>query len=284
MEIRESDVSRVIIEGFAKDLLEYTRTDAIIVGSGPAGLIAAKYLAQENVKTLIVERNIYGGGGFWQGGYLFPKTVVEAPAHEILAEMGIELEEAKPGLYVADSFIVVAKLLAHVAECGAKLLNSTYVDDIIYKDGRVSGVVVNWFPITQMPEFITCMDPIALESKVVIDATGHEANLAFRVKEIQDDIPQPSEYELQGAKANPEPSERKRQHKAMNVTEAERLVVEHTQEVYPGLVICGMACASFFRLPRMGPIFGGMLKSGKKAAEIALEVLGKKVPAGEDEE
>ncbi len=281
MEIRESDVSRIIIEGFAKDLLDYTRTDVIIVGSGPAGLVAAKYLAQDGVKTLIVERNIYGGGGFWQGGYLFPKTVVEEPAHEILREIGIELEEAKPGLHVADSFIVVAKLLAHVAECGAKLLNSTYVDDIIYKDGRVSGVVVNWFPITQMPEFITCMDPIALESKVVIDATGHEANLAFRVKEIQEEIPTSSgEYGLPG---EVDPKDRKRQHRAMNVTEAERLVVEYTQEVYPGLVICGMACASFFRLPRMGPIFGGMLRSGKRAADITLEMLGKKVPARDEE-
>ncbi|MEE8168212.1 MAG: hypothetical protein V3T58_05015, partial [Candidatus Hydrothermarchaeales archaeon] len=161
--------------------------------------------------------------------------------------------------YVADSFVVVAKLLENVAESGAKLLNSTYVDDIIYKNDRVSGVVVNWFPITQMPNFITCMDPIALESKIVIDATGHEADIAKKVADV---------IGIEKEKMGP---------KAMNVTEAEKLVVENTKQIHPGLVICGMASASFFNLPRMGPIFGGMLLSGKKAAEITLELIEKKV-------
>ncbi|MEE8358875.1 MAG: sulfide-dependent adenosine diphosphate thiazole synthase [Candidatus Hydrothermarchaeales archaeon] len=257
--ISEADVSRAIIEGFTKDLLEFTSTDVIIVGSGPAGMTAAKFLADEGVKTLIIERNIYAGGGFWQGGYLFPKTVVEAPADELFEDLGIEMDEVKPGLFIADSFKIVSKLLACTADSGAKLLNSTYVDDVIYKNGRVSGVVVNWFPITQMPKFITCMDPIALEAKVVIDATGHEANIATRVKEILD-------LEKFDAKIE-------RRHGAMDVPKAEQAVVEHTEEIYPGLVICGMAVANVYRTPRMGPIFGGMLLSGKKAAELTLEIL-----------
>ncbi len=268
MEISEADVSRAIIEGFTKDLLDHTSSDVIIVGSGPAGLTAARYLAKEGVKTLIVERNIYAGGGFWQGGYLFPKTVVEAPAHKIVEETGVDMEEVKPGLYVADSFIVVAKLLASAAESGAKLLNSTYVDDLIYKDGRVTGVVVQWFPVTQMPKFITCMDPIALEAKVVIDATGHEAALATRAREI----------------LGLEKGEKiEKRHGAMHVDKAEKAVIEKTEEIIPGLIICGMAVASIHRTPRMGPIFGGMLQSGKRAAEITLEILKKKVVAGEEE-
>ena len=255
--IREADVSRAIIEGFTKDLLDHTSTDVIIVGSGPAGLTAGHYLSREGVRTLIVERNIYAGGGFWQGGFLFPKTVVEAPAHEILAEIGIEMEEVKPGLYIADSFKVVSALLHTTAESGAKLLNSTYVDDVIYKEGRIAGVVVNWFPITQMPKFITCMDPIALESKVVIDATGHEANISSRVAKIVG-------LEIKG-------------HGAMDVGDAEAKVVKNTKEIYPGLITCGMASASVFGTPRMGPIFGGMLLSGKKAAELALEIVKNKV-------
>jgi thiamine thiazole synthase len=267
MEINEADVSRAIIEGFTKDLLEHTSSDVIIVGSGPAGLTAARYLAKEGIKTLIVERNIYAGGGFWQGGFLFPKTVVEAPANEIVEEMGIEMDMVKPGLYVADSFLVVAKLLADAAESGAKLLNSTFVDDLIYKDGRVTGVVVNWFPITQMPKFITCMDPIALEAKVVIDATGHDAVLATRAREI----------------LGLEKDERlEKRHGAMNVERAEKAVVEKTEEIIPGLVMCGMAVASIHRTPRMGPIFGGMLLSGKRAAEITLEIVRRKVVAEEE--
>ncbi len=263
MDITEADISRTIIEKFTQDLLDYTQSDVVIVGSGPAGLTAAMFLAEKGVKTLIVERNIYAGGGFWQGGFLFPKTVVEAPADELLRALGLELEEVKPGLFVADSFLVVAKLLDSVAGSGAKLLNSTYVEDLVYREGKISGVVVNWFPTTQMPKFITCMDPIALESKVVIDATGHEANIASRAAKIIG-------LEIKG-------------HGGMNVEEAEREVVENTKEIYPGLVICGMSVASVFGSPRMGPIFGGMLLSGKKAAEITLDILGKKVLAREGE-
>jgi thiamine thiazole synthase len=57
----------------------------------------------------------------------------------------------------------------------------------------------------------------------------------------------------------------------MDVEKSEAGVVEKTGEVYPGLYLAGMSVASVYNLPRMGPIFGGMLKSGKKAAEMINE-------------
>jgi len=44
--------------------------------------------------------------------------------------------------------------------------------------------------------------------------------------------------------------------------------VHKTGEIFPGLVIAGMSVTETHGLPRMGPTFGSMLFSGKKAAEI----------------
>jgi len=55
------------------------------------------------------------------------------------------------------------------------------------------------------------------------------------------------------------------------VETSESGVVEKAGEVYPGLYVTGMAVCDTFNLPRMGPIFGGMLKSGKKIAELINE-------------
>ncbi|MCK5415650.1 MAG: ribose 1,5-bisphosphate isomerase, partial [Thermoplasmata archaeon] len=107
------------------------------------------------------------------------------------------------------------------------------------------------------PREITCVDPIALESKFVVDATGHDAFVIASLVEkgIIDELPGSD---------------------GMWVDKSEDLVVERTGEVYPGLMATGMSVSSAYRLPRMGPTFGGMLMSGHRVAEMLLKELGKK--------
>jgi thiamine thiazole synthase len=252
----EKDVTRAIARAFAETFDRYVESDALVVGAGPSGLVCARRLAREGVKVLLVERNNYLGGGFWLGGYLMNKVTVRAPAHEMLDELGVPHEEVAEGLHVADAPHACSRLIAAACDAGVQILNMTSVDDVVLReDGRVAGAVINWTPVQSLPRQITCVDPVALESKVVVDATGHEAHVT-RALAKRGLVEVPGEG-------------------AMWVTESEDAVVERTGEIHPGLVAIGMAVASVHGLPRMGPTFGGMLLSGEKGAETILGLLGR---------
>ncbi len=260
----EKDVTKAIVSGFAEEFIDYIESDVIIVGGGPSGLYAAKKLAESGVKTLIIESNNYLGGGFWIGGYLMNKLTVRAPGQKILDEIGVPYTEFKEGLYVADGPHACSKLIASACDAGAKIINMTKVDDVVLRDEKVSGVVINWTPVSALPRAITCVDPVAIESKLVIDATGHDAIVVSALEE-------------RGLLETPG-------YQSMWVEKSEDAIVEYTQEVFPGLLVTGMAVATAYGQPRMGPTFGGMLVSGERVAEIALDILKnqKKASVGEE--
>jgi thiazole biosynthesis enzyme len=254
--VRDGEVSKAIVNSFLQQFDEYVNSDVIIVGGGPSGLIAGRELGKAGVKVLIIDRNNYLGGGFWVGGYFMNKLTLRAPAQEVLDELGVPYSMANEGLYVADAPHACAKLIGATCDAGAKFFSLTYMEDlIVHENNRVAGVVVNWSPILHLPREVALLDPIPLEARVVIDATGHEACAARKLE-------QRGLLELKGEGA-------------LWIEKSEDAVVENTCEIYPGLIVAGMAVANAFGLPRMGPTFGGMLLSGKKAAEVALEVLRK---------
>jgi thiamine thiazole synthase len=215
--------------------------------------MAARDLANAGFKTLIIESNNYIGGGFWIGGYFMNTLTFRAPADKILDELKIPYKEIEKGLFVADGPAACSKLISATCDSGAKILNLTKFDDVVYRNNRVEGVVINWSPVSALPRQITCVDPIALESKVVIDATGHDAWVAKSLEKRG-----LLKLETYGP---------------MDVNTSEDLVVEKTGQIHPGLYAIGMAVSTIYGIPRMGPTFAGMLFSGRKAAQEIKQAL-----------
>jgi len=252
--VGEKDITRAIVTEFAKQFEEYVESDCVIIGGGPSGLMAGRSLAKAGKKVLIVERNNYLGGGFWIGGYLMNKVTVRHPGERALDELGIPYSEVSRGLFVADGPHACSKLIAAACDAGVKFANMTVFEDLVLKeDGQLCGAVINWTPISALPREITCVDPVAIESQVLIDATGHDAQVVRKLEER-------GLIKTKGFGA-------------MWVERSEDLIMEHTGEVHPGLIVTGMAVSTTYGLPRMGPTFGAMLLSGEKAAEIVLEKL-----------
>ena len=247
-DVREVEITRAIVNEFHEVLIDRADSDVIIIGAGPAGLTASRELSNMGYKVLVIEQNNYLGGGYWLGGYMMNPVTVREPAQKIWDELGIPYKKVSEGLYLTPGPHAVSKLIAAACDAGVKFLNLTKFDDLIMKNGRVTGIVVNWMPVSALPRNITCVDPIALEAKVIIDASGHDS---VAVKRLVDR----GLVEWKGM--NP-----------MYVNEGEEHVVHKTGEVFPGLIAAGMSVTETHGLARMGPTFGSMLFSGKRAAEI----------------
>ncbi|WP_297068977.1 sulfide-dependent adenosine diphosphate thiazole synthase [Thermococcus sp.] len=250
--MKEVEISRAIAEAYFNDLLESLSLDVAIVGAGPSGMVAGYYLAKNGVKTAIFEKKLSIGGGIWGGAMGFNKIVVQEVAKEVLDEFGIAYRPFGDGLYVADAIETATTLASKAIKAGVKVFNMVEVEDLVVKDGRVSGIVINWTPVMMTDLHV---DPLTVEARFVIDSTGHGAQISGHllkrglIKKIPGEGP-------------------------MWVEQGERLTVEHTKEIFPGLYATGMAANALAGAPRMGPIFGGMFLSGRKAALEILKRLG----------
>ena len=251
-------ISKAITQSFTDEFMNYLDVDVAIAGAGPSGLIAGYYLARKGVKTVIYERKLSIGGGMWGGGMMFNRIVVQDEARPILDEMGVATTEYEPGYYVADAVEAVSALGYKCVKAGARIFNLISVEDVmIREDDRVAGLVLNWSAVTMAKLHV---DPLSIKARFVIDATGHDAEVCRIVtRKI-------------GARLNTSSGEVVGE-KPMWAEHGERDLVAKVGEVYPGLLASGMAVNAVYGYPRMGPIFGGMLISGKQVAELTAKLL-----------
>jgi len=249
-------VTRTIFSRFSKEFQDNFDVDVAIAGAGPSGLVAATYLAKAKKKVVIFERKLSIGGGMWGGGMTFPVIVIQKPSKFILEDAHIALTDETGGYYSADSIETITKLCAYAIDAGARIFNTVSVEDVLIRNKRVNGFVINWSAVEIAGLHV---DPLSIRAQYCVDATGHAAEVCHIVRKKVGRLNTPS-GELE-------------KERSMNADLGEKTVVENTKEVYPGLLIAGMGANAVYGAPRMGPIFGGMLLSGKKAAEIILKKL-----------
>ena len=189
MEIKEKLISKAIITTYLQDLLNYLESDVAIVGAGPSGLTAAYYLAKAGIKTVIFERRSNTGGGMWAGGIMFNHVVFQKEAKPILEELDILHTLYQPGYYTADSVEAVTTLTMKAIRAGTKIFNLVTVEDVMVREERVTGLVLNWTPV-KMAKLL--VDPIAVEAKYVIDGTGHDAEVVNFLRKNKSNCQRPA--------------------------------------------------------------------------------------------
>ncbi len=250
----EYEVSRIIIDRYNRKLMNALRCDVLITGAGPAGLVAAYHLASNDVRVTIVEKKLAPGGGIWGGGMERNEVVVQEAARSVLEDIGISVEPESEGFYALDAGTLASGLVFKSLQEGATLLNLVTVEDVMIEKHALTGLVVNSTGVMLARMHV---DPLTFSARAILDCTGHDAVLASMV--------QSHGYKLQtetGGMKGQGP---------MEAQSAEDFVVDNTRQVFPGLYLAGMSVAAVHGGPRMGPIFGGMILSGKKAARMILE-------------
>jgi len=259
MKLDDTIISRHIIQAYTDKLLSILEVDVALVGAGPANMTAGYYLGRAGVKSVIFESKLAPGGGMWGGGMMFNEAVIQEDALPIIKELSIRHRDREGGYYTIDTIEAASALGLRCVQAGTPILNCIKVEDVMFREEngekRVSGLVLNWSPVTSLQLHV---DPLGIHSSFVVDGTGHPADICNIVTRKM------------GVRLNNETGEVIGE-LPLWANEGEQFTVSNTKEVYPGLYVSGMAANNAFGGPRMGPIFGGMLLSGKKLARMLIE-------------
>ena len=257
----EAQISTAILDAYHEKFRRALQSDVVIVGAGASGLTAAWKLASSGKRVVVLEKRLSPGGGIWGGSMGMNEIVVQPEALDLVHAVGAR-HRTHGSLFVIDASELASVLCLKAIQAGATVLNLINAEDVCLHNGRVTGLVANRSLIGEsLP-----VDPIVFTAQAVIDATGHEAvvaNFLARRGYLKKGVLMDSGED------------------AMDAQAGEAFVVDHVREIFPGLWVTGMAVCATQGGPRMGPIFGGMLLSGAKAAKLVSEVLGKQSSGGQ---
>lgn len=257
MKLDDVVITRAIVESFYRKFLEYSEADVAIAGAGPAGLCTAYYLAREKTKVAVFERKLSVGGGMWGGGMMFNELVIGEEGKAILDELEVNCNAYQEGYYTADAVECISTLCSKATKAGTKVFNLISVEDIMLEAEKVCGLVLNWSAVEMANLHV---DPLTVRARYLVEATGHPAELAkIIVRKLG-----PKLFTSTGDVVGEKP---------MWADMGEKEVVENSKEVFPNVYVAGMAANAVYGSHRMGPIFGGMLLSGKKVAKEILDKL-----------
>jgi thiazole biosynthesis enzyme len=241
----ETGISRIILKTYFEKLKNAVSVDVAVVGAGPSGLVAAWRLAEKSFRVSIFEKRLAPGGGVWGGAMGMNDIAVQPEAFGLLKAAGVRHRMGEDGLGVADAAELASALCLKALRSGSSYFNLMAVEDVVVKKRRVAGVVVNR---TLLGENLP-VDPLVFSARAVLDTTGHEASVLGALRKRG----------LFKGRAWGEAT--------LDAPAGEAFVQERAGEVFPGLYVAGMSVCTAYGGPRMGPIFGGMLLSGERAAE-----------------
>jgi len=259
MKLKDEIITKAIVERFTEKFINNLNQDVIIAGAGPAGLTTAYYLAKQGYKVSIFERKLSIGGGMWGGGMMFNEIVVGDDGKQILDEFEVSYKKYLDGYYTADSIETISTICSRATKMGVHIFNCMSVEDLMIDKFGICGVVINWSSVNESGLHV---DPLSIRSKFVVEATGHPLEVLKILEKKADGRLFTKTGRIIGEKS-------------MNAEMGEKTVLENTKEIYPNVFVCGMAANAAFGSNRMGPVFGGMLQSGKKLAEILVKRLSK---------
>ena len=241
----ELNVTRAITGAYEQRFEDALDSDVVVVGAGVAGLACAVYLAEAGLKTTVLERRLAVGGCAWGGG--MGRNVLAFGETEMLDEFALAYEE-REGVFVTGAVELIGTLSCRAEHAGACVFNLVSVEDVLVKNRTICGAVINARALG-----VGGLDgePVCMGGRSVVDATGDSAELVHMLhSKLKSFFPGGIGSGFVDVEAGDHDIELK------------------AGEVYPGLYVAGKSVCATFGLARTGPVFGGVLRSARKVAQM----------------